>query len=214
MLEEWIRQHKIIAILRKVPPESTENYLDALYRGGIRLVEVALNSPGALGQIEWIRSRYDGKMRVGGGTALTPDGAQDAVRAGAEFLLSPSVCPDVLEYCRKKNIPLLPGVMTPSDVSACLRFGYRTLKLFPAGDLPAGYIKSLKGPFSQTEYVAVGGVNAENIGEFFRRGFIGAGMGSNLFPGGLVEQGRWEEARAFIAGLLGKVSAPEKRAAP
>ena len=205
MLEEWIRQHKIIAILRKVPLSSTERYLDALCRGGIRMVEVALNSPDALRQIEWIRAHYDGKLRVGGGTAVTQALAKDAVRAGAEYLLTPSVCPEVLEYCREENVPLLPGVMTPSDVSACLRYGYRTLKLFPAGDLPAGYVKSLKGPFSQTEYVAVGGVSAANIGGFFRRGFIGAGIGSNLFPRELIAQERWEEARASVAALLESV---------
>ena len=78
----------------------------------------------------------------------------------------------VLEYCRDQGIAMLPGALTPSDVSACLRYGFSTIKLFPAGDMPKGYIKSLKGPLDGTEYVAIGGVNPGNIGDFFRQGYL------------------------------------------
>ena len=76
------------------------------------------------------------------------------------------------------------------------------MKLFPAGDLPENYIKSLKGPFDGTEYVAVGGVNAGNIGNFFERGFIGVGMGQNMVPREYVEKKQWEEASAYVRGLV------------
>lgn len=202
MLDRQIAEHKIIAILRNVPLAAAEDYIGAAYDGGVRMLEIALNSPDALGEIRMARRLYDGRLIVGAGTAVTVRLAQEAVDAGAQFLLSPSSDADVLAYCRDREIGLIPGVMTPTDVSACLRFGFHTLKLFPAGDLPAHYIRSLQGPFSDTRYLAVGGVGPANIREFFARGFIGVGIGSSLIPRELAEQKRWDEARHHVAGLV------------
>ena len=99
----------------------------------------------------------------------------------------------------------MPGVMTPTDVALCLSYGYDTMKLFPAGDLPMGYIKSLKGPFSGTEYVAVGGVGPANIQQFFDAGFIGVGIGSSLAPKNLVQEGRWDEVTQYVATLVKEI---------
>ncbi len=204
-MEELIRAHKIIAILRNVPNEILDSYVKCIYDAGIRMLEVALNSENALKQIEWICSRYEGKLTVGAGTAITPILAEKALCAGAQFVLSPSADEDVLQYCCKNRLQLLPGVMTPSDVSLCLKYGYSTLKLFPAGDLPMGYAKSLKGPFSQTNYVAFGGVSPENAESYFENGFIGVGIGSNLIPSPLLQEGKWDEAAQRIASLCEKV---------
>lgn len=201
-LEKLISEHKIIAILRNVPPEKVESYIKAVYDGGIRLIEIALNTPDALDQIKLARRLYDGKLTVGAGTVITIQLAQEAMDAGAQFLLSPCTNAEVLQYCRKNAIDILPGVMTPGDVDTCLKYGVKTLKLFPAGDLPKNYIKSLSGPFSDASYVAVGGVGPDNIKEFFDRGFVGAGIGSNLIPQKFIDENRWDEARTFVADLV------------
>lgn len=200
-METLIRKHKLVAILRNVPDQLFQSYVKCVYDGGIRLLEVALNSEQALAQIQWIRSHYDGKLTVGAGTVISPNLAKEALSAGAQFLLTPSIREDVLQYCADNQVKLLPGVMTPSDVNACVHYGFHTLKLFPAGDLPMGYIKSLKGPFSQTNYVSVGGVSPSNLESFFQHGFIGAGIGSNLVPAELAQAGRWEEASSRISVL-------------
>ena len=205
-LEKSIAEHKIIAILRNVPFEKTAAYIGAIYEGGIRLLEIALNSPDALAQIELARRLYDGKLAVGAGTAISVPLAQAAVNAGAQFLLSPSSGADLLEYCQNQGIALLPGVMTPTDVAACLKYGFNTLKLFPAGDLPPAYINSLKGPFSDTSYVAVGGVGAHNLREFLKRGFIGAGIGSGLIPKELIANDWWDRAAAQVAELVASIN--------
>lgn len=204
-LEKLIEEHKIIAILRSVPSEKVEAYLKAIYDGGVRLVEIALNSPDALEQIKLARSLYEGKLIIGAGTAVTIQLAKAAVEAGAEFLLSPSSDESVLDYCQNQNIPLLPGVMAPSDVSLCTRYGFRTLKLFPAGDLPLSYINSLNGPFPGNHYVAVGGVGPANIANFLKQGFVGVGIGSNLVPKDFVKLDRWEEARDYVSELVNRI---------
>lgn len=200
-LLKQFREHKICAILRGVPAEQTLEYGKALYRGGIRLFEVAANSEYACEQIGMLRGLFGDSAWVGAGTVITEERCRRAKEAGAQFFLTPSVSDPVFAFCRESGIPLLPGVMTPSDVALCLSWGYHVMKLFPAGAMPANYIKQLKGPFDNTEYVAVGGVSPENVTDFLARGYIGAGIGSNLVPAGLVEEGRWEEIEAVVTEM-------------
>lgn len=94
---------------------------------------------------------------VGAGTAITVGLAKKALEAGAQFLLTPGTPLDVMEYCKKNRVKLLPSVLTPSEVAVSLEYGYQTMKLFPAGNMPLNYVKSLKGPFDRAEFVAIGG---------------------------------------------------------
>ena len=205
-MREWIQHHPLIAILRGVPPKQAVDYAGAVLRGGIGAVEVALNSPDALRQIARIREAYDGRLAVGAGTVLTAAQARDALSAGADFLLSPSAGQEVLGFCAGRGVRFLPGVMTPSDVALCLSYGFDLLKLFPAGDLPLHYLKSLKGPFDGTDYVAVGGVTRENLRAFLDAGYLGAGIGGGLIPKELVKAGDWEGAAQAVHAFSDQLS--------
>ncbi|NLD88520.1 MAG: bifunctional 4-hydroxy-2-oxoglutarate aldolase/2-dehydro-3-deoxy-phosphogluconate aldolase [Clostridiales bacterium] len=186
-MKELTKKYKITAILRGMETERAVRYVSALYEGGLRLFEVALNTKDALNQIERLCAEFPGAI-IGAGTVLTPSLASDAVSAGAKFLLSPSTNPEVLEYCASQKIKILPGVLTPTDVSVCLSYGISTMKLFPAGDMPKSYVKSLRGPFDGTEYVAVGGISPENTPEYLKAGYIGVGIGSSLVPKGISDE--------------------------
>ena len=204
-LRTLIKEHKIIAILRKLPLPKTIEYIGALKNGGIKLIEVALNSDDACDQIRLIKQRFGDEVIIGAGTAVTVELAKNAVEAGARFLLTPSVHIDVLEFCSENGIEILPGVMTPTDVATCLRYNYHTLKLFPSSDLPPTYIKSLKGPFADTDYVAVGGVSINNINNFFKNGFIGVGVGSSLVPLNYIKNNEWAKASESVARLIDSI---------
>lgn len=202
-----LRKHPIVAILRNIPNEILLDYANAAWQGGIRCFEVAMNTPLAASQIRSLVDELPADALVGAGTAFRPDIADQAIGAGARFLLTPSINAEILAHCREKNYRLLPGVMTPSDVDLCLGYGYTVMKLFPAGDLPLSYVKSLKGPFDGTEYVAVGGVSLDNAGDFLRAGYIGVGIGSNLIPRELVERRDWAKAQEAIGEMLFRASA-------
>ncbi|RZT02539.1 bifunctional 4-hydroxy-2-oxoglutarate aldolase/2-dehydro-3-deoxy-phosphogluconate aldolase [Cuneatibacter caecimuris] len=204
-LRKVVEENPLLAIMRNVPLAKTVDYARAVVAGGVRFFEVALNSPHALEQISMLREALGEDALVGAGTAITVEKAEAAVKAGAQFLLSPSTDRDVLEYCRDQGIAMLPGALTPSDVSACLRYGFSTIKLFPAGDMPKGYIKSLKGPLDGTEYVAIGGVNPGNIGDFFRQGYLGVGLGSSMMPREAVEKGDWAAGTAYVAAMMEEI---------
>ena len=200
-LRKVIEENPLLAIMRNVPLGITLDYAKAIIDGGVNFFEVALNSPDALKQISLLKKAYGDIAYIGAGTAITVERAKAAVDAGAQFLLAPSTDVEVLEYCRENDIPILPGALTPSDVSTCVRFGFTVIKLFPAGSMPRGYIKALKGPFDNTDYVAIGGVNRDNLADFFNQGYIGVGLGSNILPKDAVVARDWKAAAKYVREL-------------
>lgn len=205
-----VMENPLLAILRNVPLEKTIDYAGAVIDGGVKFFEVALNSPNGLKQITMLRDRYGDSCLIGAGTAINLERAKAAVDAGAQFLLTPGTPPDVLEYCAKNDIKLLPGVLTPCDVALALEFGFQTMKLFPAGSMPRSYVKDLKGPFDATNYVAIGGVSPSNIREFFDSGCIGVGLASSMMPKDVVASGDWERGVEYVRDLVAKIKGGEE----
>ena len=204
-MKHILENNRICAIMRGVPLGKTLDYADAVYRGGVRMFEVAMNSGDAARQIELMRKHFGDNAYVGAGTVISAERCEAAREAGAQFFLTPSATTGTMEFCRRYDITLLPGVLTPTDVAVCLEYGYTIMKLFPAGDMPPSYIKSLKGPFDGTEYVAVGGVDAGNIKAFLDNGFIGVGIGSNLMPKEYVKNDAWDKASEYVKGIVGSI---------
>lgn len=204
-MKEILNNNPICAIMRNVPTNKALAYADAAYRGGVRMFEVAMNTPEGAQQIAMLRKEFGDKVYVGAGTVINMERCKAAEDAGAQFFLTPNVAEGTLAYCKDRNIPLLPGVFTPTDVGICLDYGYSIMKLFPAGDMPMSYIKSLQGPFDGTEYVAVGGVKLENIAEFMKAGFVGVGIGSNLIPKEMVAAGEWDAAAEYVKKYFEKI---------
>lgn len=203
-LNEVFRKNPVMAIMRNIPLEKTIDYAQAVFDGGVAIYEVAMNSVHGVEQIAMLKKHFGDKALFGAGTAVTTDLAKAALDAGADFLLTPSSPAEVLAYCAKNNVGFLPGVFSPTDVGLCLSYGFSTLKLFPAGDMPFSYVKNLKGPFDTTDYVAIGGVSPDNIGDFFKAGYIGVGMGSNLFPKEYLAGNAWDKATAAIKELVAR----------
>ncbi len=204
-MRKVVLDNPLLAIMRNVPVDKTIDYAEAIVGGGCKFFEVAMNSPAACEQIRMLRDHFTDDVFIGAGTAVTVELAKAAVSAGAQFLLTPSTDSEVVLYCEENKIPLIPGVMTPTDVSFCLQHGFKTLKMFPAGDLPSTYVKSLKGPLDGAEFIAIGGVTADNIADFFKNGYIGVGLGSAILPKKYVEENRWDEGRAYVADLIRRV---------
>lgn len=204
-MKQLVNENPLLAIMRNVPLEKTLDYAGAILEGGVTFFEVALNSPHAPEQIAMLCKAFGGRAHIGAGTAITIDRAKTAVEAGAQFLLSPSTDAEVLAYCRAESIPMLPGALTPSDVTTCLKYGFSVIKLFPAGDMPKGYVKSLKGPLDGTEYVAIGGVTRDNAADFIRQGYLGVGLGSNILPKDAVAAGDWVAASRYVSDMLADI---------
>lgn len=197
-MKEILQNNKICAIMRNVPTSKVLPYAKAAYRGGVKMFEVAMNTADGAKQITMLRKEFGNDTYVGAGTVINEERCKAAEDAGAQFFLTPNVAEVTLKYCKDRNIPLLPGVFTPTDVGICLDYGYSIMKLFPAGDMPMSYIKSLQGPFDGTEYVAVGGVKLENIADFISAGYIGVGLGTSLIPKDMVNAEDWDAASVYV----------------
>ena len=201
---DLVSKHPLLAILRNVPLEKTIDYAEAAVQGGAPFFEVALNSPHALEQITMLRTHFGDRCTVGAGTAITVERCKAALDAGAQFLLTPGTPLDVFSYCAENDIALLPGVLTPTDVAVSLQYGFQTMKLFPAGDMPRSYVKDLKGPYNDTHYIAIGGVTPDNIQEFRRAGCLGVGLASSLMPKDKVAARDWDACAAYVHALAAK----------
>lgn len=169
----------------------------ALVTGGIRVLEVTLRTAAALDSIRAIRAEVPDAI-VGAGTVITPADLDAAAQAGATFAVSPGASAELLRAGRESAIPLLPGVMTPSDVINALAAGYTAMKLFPAAQAGGiGMLKALAGPFPQARFCPTGGIDAGTASNFLALPNVACVGGSWLTPAERVRAGDW----AAITGL-------------
>jgi 2-dehydro-3-deoxyphosphogluconate aldolase/(4S)-4-hydroxy-2-oxoglutarate aldolase len=188
---EMIRREKIIAIVRGVQKEHIIEAARAVFKAGIKLLEVTCNTKGVFEMIKLLNEKLGDKMVIGAGTATATDLCKKALKAGAKFIVAPDVNPDVIDYCVKKDVAVLPGAATATEILAAKRHGAKMVKLFPASAIGLDYIKALRGPIDDVDFVAVGGVRPETIGDFFAAGCIAIAAGDSVIRKPLVEKGDW-----------------------
>ncbi|GHQ31940.1 ketohydroxyglutarate aldolase [Helicobacter pylori] len=195
-------QDKIIEVLQIspiIPVVVIENIKDAvplaqsLIEGGIPIIEVTLRSSCALEAIDLIAKNVP-KMRVGAGTILNLTQLEQAQNRGAEFLISPGLTPSLLEYAKKKDMPLIPGVSSSSEVMQALEWGYSALKFFPAEY--CGGVKLLNafnGPFKGVKFCPTGGISADNMRSYLNLENVLCVGGSWLTPKNLIQNKEWDK---------------------
>jgi 2-dehydro-3-deoxyphosphogluconate aldolase / (4S)-4-hydroxy-2-oxoglutarate aldolase len=181
---EQILQHKIVAILRGCVPDRISDIAAALAEGGVRLLEITLNSPGALASIRQVSAAMGDRILVGAGTVLTAAEAEAAVDAGARFIISPTLDIETIHRTRQLGAISIPGCFTPTEILTAHRHGADIIKVFPAGSTGAPYFKELRGPLPHIPLMPTGGVNLDNIRDFKAAGAVAFGIGSALVPAG------------------------------
>ena len=174
-----ILEHRIVAILRGCDPEHVLPIGEALYAGGIRLLEITLNSPGAFEAIEAAAATLGDRMVIGAGTVLEAAEATSAIAAGAKFILSPSLDAAVIRRTIDLGAVSIPGAFTPTEIFEAWRKGAHLVKVFPASIGPA-WFRDIRGPLPQIPLMATGGVSVSNIRDFDKAGAVAFGIGSSL----------------------------------
>ena len=163
-----ISKYKLVAIVRGIEEKDVDKVVEALYQAGIRAVEIAMNTSGALRMIEAVKDKFGEKMLIGAGTVLDPESARNSIQAGADFILSPTLSLPVIEMCNRYSKLAVPGVLTPTEILTAWEAGAQLVKIFPARAFGPKYIRDIKGPLPQVEMMAVGGVSLENAEDFTR----------------------------------------------
>ncbi|CQJ02875.1 bifunctional 4-hydroxy-2-oxoglutarate aldolase/2-dehydro-3-deoxy-phosphogluconate aldolase [Yersinia frederiksenii] len=182
----------IIAIARHITPEQVLPLAQALYDGGIRVIEVTCNTSGFLPCIEMLSAEFGDKMYVGAGTVLNPIMAQLVINAGANFVLAPDFNPEVVKIVHEHQRLMIPAVVTPSEMLQACRMGIDLLKLFPANALGVNYLKEIRGPLDNLDLIAVGGITLANTADFAKAGAFAVGVGSELINKQMIADGNWQ----------------------
>lgn len=199
-----IRSEKVIALIRADSPDGLLDCAKALAEGGLTSIELTMTTPGAIRMLEKATAQLPDFL-FGLGTVLDAETARAGILAGASFIVTPALRPEVITLCRRYSIPVFAGAFTPTEVVNAWEAGADAAKVFPAEFFGPAYIKSLKAPLPHVDLLPTGGVNAENVGEFLRAGAFATAAGSSLVDAKSLKEGNWSaitaRARAFAAAV-------------
>ncbi len=198
-LKEQFRKIGIVPVVVLDDAKDAEPLADALMEGGLPCAEVTFRTAAAADVIKIMTEKYP-EMLVGAGTVLTKEQVDRAVEAGARFIVSPGLNPEIVKYCQEKGVPVTPGTQTPSEMEQALALGLDFVKFFPAE--PAGGLKMIKAvaaPYVGLSFMPTGGINAGNVKDYLAYDRIVACGGSWMVPGVLVKKGNFDEIKALTA---------------
>jgi 2-dehydro-3-deoxyphosphogluconate aldolase/(4S)-4-hydroxy-2-oxoglutarate aldolase len=194
----------LIAIIRAGAGVDLSGAARALAAGGVRVMEITLNTPGALAAIAAVRAEMP-EMLCGAGTILTPGDAAAAIEAGAQFIITPTLQLDTIAYCREQGEPVAPGCASPTEALAAHRAGAEMIKIFPAATFGLSHIGAILAAMPQLNLVPTGGVTPGNVGQYFAAGCRVVGVGANLVSRAILETRDWagltNAARAYVDAI-------------
>lgn len=175
----------MLAVVRGESREAALEVSRALIEGGVLGIEITFTTPEAHSTIQDLKGEYGDRTLLGAGTLTTPEQVELAVSAGATFLVSPGLNPKLVDSMSETGLLTMPGTLTPSDVMLAQELGLEVVKLFPGSLGGPSYLKALRGPFPDMEFLPTGGVSLDNIKDWFEAGALAVGVGSALAPAGL-----------------------------
>jgi 2-dehydro-3-deoxyphosphogluconate aldolase/(4S)-4-hydroxy-2-oxoglutarate aldolase len=215
--EQILKRIGEIGIVPVVRASSSQHALDAveaIEAGGIPVVEITMTVPNAVSTIRQLVANCGERVLVGAGTVCNARQAGECIEAGAQFLVSPGFSVPVLEVARTLGVLAIPGALTPTEVMASAEVGAKAIKIFPCGNIGgAKYIKALRGPFPELDFIPTGGVNPSNLAEFFVAGAFAVGMGSDLIDSVALREGRKTDVVQTIRSVAEAVKAAKKKLA-
>jgi 2-dehydro-3-deoxyphosphogluconate aldolase/(4S)-4-hydroxy-2-oxoglutarate aldolase len=177
---------KIIAIIRLSNSEPVFELAQALFRGGVKAIEVTMGTPNALEEIHKL-SQIEGVI-PGVGSVIDPQTAKAAIEAGAQFIVTPVSKTEVIQMAHQLDKPILSGAMTPTEILQAYEWGADIVKLFPAANLGATYFKAVKAPIPHVPIMPTGGITVENAADWIANGAVCLGVGSTLVNQNLITQ--------------------------
>ena len=202
LLRTYLDQCPLVAIIRGVTPDEAEAIGDAIFEGGIRIIEVPLNSPDPLKSIERLAKRFGERTLVGAGTVLKPDDVARVRNSGGRIIVSPDTNTEVIAAAAAAGLVASPGYFTPSEAFAAIRAGATALKLFPAEAASPGVLKAQLAVIPRhVPVLAVGGIKPDNMRPWLDAGASGFGLGGGLYQPGQSPEQTLANARAYVEGL-------------
>lgn len=191
----------IVAVVRLDSADRLVDLARALVRGGVAAVEITLTVPGALEAIAAASTELGDDALIGAGTALHPEDARRSLEAGARFVVSPTVNPEVVRTTRDAGAVAVPGALTPTEIDLAMRSGADLVKLFPGRVATPGYFRDVLGPFPTARLLPTGNVDLTTAPEYFRAGAVAVGVGKALVDPEAVRTGDWDTIERLARGF-------------
>lgn len=210
---EWIEKYHLIAIVRGADPAKCVEVAEALYQGGIRLMEVTYDQRDSASwkdtaeAIQRIAEIFDGRLLVGAGTVTSPELVELTAANNGQFIISPDTDVSVIKKTRELGLVSMPGAFTASEIKIAHNAGADYVKVFPVGNMGPSYIKALRAPLSHIKMMAVGGINEQNLLDYLAAGACGAGIGGNLANKTWITNGEYDKITATAKELVRVVDA-------
>ncbi len=198
----------VTAVLRGVPEDQMVDVARAVHDGGVRALELTADAKRCSDQVAAVdRALEDTDAIVGVGTVMDPAAARNAIEAGAEFILGPHFDEDVIEVCNREGVLCIPGVMTPTEAADAMAAGADMLKMFPASTVGPGHISAIQGPLGDVPIMPTGGVDTENVADYFEAGAVAVGAGSALVDYEAIRNKDMDGVRESAAEFVDAVEA-------
>jgi len=196
----------LIPVVRAESSDRAVRITEALVEGGVGSIEITMTVPGAFDVIRAVSERFRDRVLVGAGTVTTIAQLEGALHAGAQFIVSPAVVPDVIRGARARDVVMMPGAFTPTEVLTAWQLGGDVIKIFPASHIGgASYLRALKGPFPEIPFCPTGGVSLDTLGDFIQAGAVAVGVGGELVSKKAIDAGDYAAltslAQHFVAAL-------------
>jgi len=188
---ELYKKAPIVGIVRGVSIDVIMDITQAYIKAGLHTIEITMNTDGATEIISKLRSEFK-ELNVGAGTVCNMKDYNMAVKAGAQFIVTPIIDEAVISSAVRQELPIFPGAYSPTEIYKAWSLGASAVKIFPATQLGVQFIKDISGPLNAIRLLPTGGVSLENIKSFFEAGVVGVGMGSSLFIKKFIEEGNFE----------------------
>ncbi|HVE70099.1 MAG TPA: bifunctional 4-hydroxy-2-oxoglutarate aldolase/2-dehydro-3-deoxy-phosphogluconate aldolase [Thermoanaerobaculia bacterium] len=201
-----IREVGLVPVVRASSAEEAMAAVEAIRAGGIPILEITLTVPGAVGIIRELTQKLGDDALIGAGTVLDAETAQECIDAGAKFIVSPALDIPTITLCRRLNVPVMAGALTPTEIVTAWKAGANAVKVFPANAVGgAAYLKSVKAPLPQIELLPTGGVNLNTAADFIKAGAFALGIGADLVDLAALRRGDaaaiTEKARQYVAAV-------------
>ncbi|MCD8846888.1 bifunctional 2-keto-4-hydroxyglutarate aldolase/2-keto-3-deoxy-6-phosphogluconate aldolase [Mammaliicoccus sciuri] len=175
-----LHENYLVAVVRGNDEDETKKIVDEIIKGGFKNIEITFTVPNAEEVINQVHKQYGDDIVLGAGTVLDAATAQIAINKGAQYIVTPHLDTNISKLCNIYSIPYLPGCSSATEIIEALRYGSDLIKLFPGGQLGAGFIKDIKGPVPNVELMPSGGVNLDNVSDWIEKGSFAVGIGGDL----------------------------------
>lgn len=187
-----ILDKKVIAVIRIKEEEKLKKVIEAIYAGGISIVEITMTVPNAIKLIEYISGIFENKIVIGVGSVLDKSTAENAINAGAKYVVSPVFKKEIIETAHKYNLPVMPGAFSPTEIQNAYEAGADVVKVFPADIVGMSFFKSILAPLPHLKLMPTGGVSLQNAGEWLKAGACAVGVGTALLDKDAIKNEKYD----------------------